>query len=348
MARYGGKMRYVPTITASHSIFVHEEGEVRLKRGDALKVGDEVVAPRRIRLPETAPRRIDLLAGLHRAPGAARQVWLRGPAVEAFLRAKVEAEYADRPQLTEPRVELPLGLRAAHLGRCGLAADLAQRFAERGEARGVEARELAAAGIGRDRAAEPGAARRDEGAALARLAEAVGLELHDHRDRERVVERRHVDVFDPDAGLAERRLLRRRDVVVQVVHLARPPVADVVPATDTEYRHRAAREITRSFGGGDEHRDAAVGVTTAVQQAQRVDDHARRLVIVDRDRLPEPERAGTHRRMLALYHRDRAEVARGGAVAMHVPPGVQRVRAARADETVDAPIAVAEVAVATA
>jgi DNA gyrase B subunit len=46
-------------VTASHSVFVHEDGEVRLKRGDALRVGDRVVAPRTMRLPEGSVTALD-------------------------------------------------------------------------------------------------------------------------------------------------------------------------------------------------------------------------------------------------------------------------------------------------
>jgi len=105
---YGRSVR----VTASHSLYVLEEGEVRKKRGDALRVGDRVVAPRRIPLPETAPARLDLLRELHRHPEAARQVWVRGPAVAEWGRDRILAEHARRPHLTEPRVEAPAEVRA--------------------------------------------------------------------------------------------------------------------------------------------------------------------------------------------------------------------------------------------
>jgi DNA gyrase subunit B len=106
--RYGRKVR----ITASHSIYVYEDGELRSKRGDELKVGDVVVAPRRVPLPESAPERIDLVRELHRHPQAARQVWLRGPAVADWSRQRIVLEHEHNPQLTEPRVEIPAEVRA--------------------------------------------------------------------------------------------------------------------------------------------------------------------------------------------------------------------------------------------
>jgi DNA gyrase/topoisomerase IV subunit B/intein/homing endonuclease len=74
-------------VTASHSVFTLRDGEVMLARAGELAVGDQLVAPRRIRLPETAPERIDLLTELHAAPEAAEQVWVCGPAVEAWFKA---------------------------------------------------------------------------------------------------------------------------------------------------------------------------------------------------------------------------------------------------------------------
>jgi DNA gyrase B subunit len=74
---YGRSVR----VTSSHSVFVHEEGAIRLKKGVDLKVGDHVVAPRCLTLPVDAPARLDMLRALHSDPAAARQVWLRDPSV---------------------------------------------------------------------------------------------------------------------------------------------------------------------------------------------------------------------------------------------------------------------------
>ncbi len=105
---YGRRVR----VTASHSVFVWRDGRVELARGDELAVGDELVAPRRIRLPEAAPGRIDLLTALHAIPEAAAQVWVRGAAVEDWFRARVREEHADRPELVGPRVEVPATVRS--------------------------------------------------------------------------------------------------------------------------------------------------------------------------------------------------------------------------------------------
>jgi DNA gyrase subunit B len=104
---YGRSIR----VTASHSVFVHQNGDIRLKLGSELTVDDRLVAPKTVRLPEGAPDRIDLLGLLHRVPEASNQIWLRGPAVEKWFKARVMAEYADRPEYSAPRVTLPPDVR---------------------------------------------------------------------------------------------------------------------------------------------------------------------------------------------------------------------------------------------
>ncbi|MGH8211389.1 MAG: DNA gyrase subunit B, partial [Steroidobacteraceae bacterium] len=104
---YGRSVR----VTSSHSVFVHEDGDIKLKRGAELRVNDRLVAPFRVRFPTAAPDRIDLLRALHAVPEAARQVWVRGPAVEAWLKAAVIDTYAAQPEFTDPRVEIPMAVR---------------------------------------------------------------------------------------------------------------------------------------------------------------------------------------------------------------------------------------------
>jgi DNA gyrase subunit B len=102
-------------VTASHSVFVHEDGEVRRKRGAELRPGDRVVAPRQIRLPEDAAPRIDLLRELHADREAASAIWVRGPAVAAWFADKVyAAERSDAAHgqdlWTAPRIDIPVDL----------------------------------------------------------------------------------------------------------------------------------------------------------------------------------------------------------------------------------------------
>nr|WP_269468769.1 LAGLIDADG family homing endonuclease [Thiorhodospira sibirica] len=112
---YGRSVR----VTASHSVFVYENQQIQLKRGDALRAGDWIVAPRSLAFPVTAPERLDVLSALHAIPEAAAQIWVRGIAVEDCHKARVLAQHADNAELISPRVELPqaVGAEVAALRR---------------------------------------------------------------------------------------------------------------------------------------------------------------------------------------------------------------------------------------
>ncbi|MFW6089237.1 MAG: DNA gyrase subunit B, partial [Gemmatimonadota bacterium] len=111
---YGRTVR----VTASHSVFVSDDGETRLKRGDEIRSGDLLVAPRTIPLPEAVPESLDVLRLLH-GTEAADQVWLRGSAVEVWYRQSVTEEYESNPQMVAPRVTVPaeVGRQLAALRR---------------------------------------------------------------------------------------------------------------------------------------------------------------------------------------------------------------------------------------
>ena len=98
----------VVRVTSSHSVFVVEHDAVRLKRGDQLREGDRLVAPKTIRLPDSAPANIDLLRKLSESPDDARQIWLRGPAVEDWCKANVMAKHSADSSLTQRRVDIPV------------------------------------------------------------------------------------------------------------------------------------------------------------------------------------------------------------------------------------------------
>ena len=110
---YGRTVR----VTSSHSVFVHDQDGIKLKRGADLRLGDRMVAPARIRFPTDAPAKIDLLHVLHAVPEAAKQIWLRGPAVESWFKDAVRAKCSGNSQLTDPRVEIPAELRTELAGR---------------------------------------------------------------------------------------------------------------------------------------------------------------------------------------------------------------------------------------
>ena len=106
--QYGRSVR----VTGNHSLYVLD-GRRAAARSAATSwpSGDRIAAPRTVRLPETAPERIDLLRELWRVPAAATQVWARGAGVEAWGRWKVRSEYADNSEMTAPRVDIPAAVR---------------------------------------------------------------------------------------------------------------------------------------------------------------------------------------------------------------------------------------------
>src|SRR3989442_3519212 len=86
------------------------------------------------------------------------------------------------------------------------AAELEDRLGEEAEAVQTTSGELAAPGVERQLAAQANAARSDEGAALAALAEAEGLDPGQREPAEAVVELERVDVAGPDIGACPERL----------------------------------------------------------------------------------------------------------------------------------------------
>ncbi len=99
-------------VTESHSVFVYKNNKVQLKRGNELKIGDLVVAPHKVRFPESLKSRIDLFEELRAIPEVASQVCIRGGAVEDWYKQKIVSEYADKPELVENRVSMPLDVRS--------------------------------------------------------------------------------------------------------------------------------------------------------------------------------------------------------------------------------------------
>ena len=106
---YGRSVR----VTSSHSVFTHEDGAIRLKRGDELQTGDRLVAPQRLSLPATAPVRLSVLRSLWQAQRPDLNVWLRGPAVEEWFKNRVRERHAGNQQLSATRVEIPLAVGSA-------------------------------------------------------------------------------------------------------------------------------------------------------------------------------------------------------------------------------------------
>jgi DNA gyrase subunit B len=89
--------------TASHSVFVYEGGEVRLKKGNEVKPGDLLVASRWLPRPTLAPTHVDLVETFYEA-GLTDGLYLKGEDVRRIAGRRVLARVA-RPELwAEPRV----------------------------------------------------------------------------------------------------------------------------------------------------------------------------------------------------------------------------------------------------
>ncbi|MDQ3398440.1 MAG: toprim domain-containing protein, partial [Deinococcota bacterium] len=92
-------------VTSSHSVFVFEDGEIRLKKGCDVRPGDRLVASRRLPRPASSPAHIDLLETFYRA-GLTDALYVRGEDVRQLAGGRVMAQVA-RPELWgEPRVSL--------------------------------------------------------------------------------------------------------------------------------------------------------------------------------------------------------------------------------------------------
>lgn len=75
-------------VTSSHSVFVYEDGKVKLKKGNEVKVGDWLVVSRRLPLCYPPSTRIDLLQLFFQA-GITDGFLLRGKAVSDILRRRI-------------------------------------------------------------------------------------------------------------------------------------------------------------------------------------------------------------------------------------------------------------------
>jgi DNA gyrase subunit B len=95
--------------TASHSIFVYEDGEVTTKQTDEITEDDYVVAPRRNPLEGTefgsTPERFDLLEELVKMDDLEHTIYARGEGIRHFYQKQVLDDHTDNPELSEKRVK---------------------------------------------------------------------------------------------------------------------------------------------------------------------------------------------------------------------------------------------------
>jgi DNA gyrase subunit B len=92
-------------VTSSHSVFVYEDEQVKLKKGNEVKPDDILVASRFLPRPEKHPTRIDLLQTFCQA-GETNALYVQGEDVRRIAKERVLARVAQPSQWSEPRIEL--------------------------------------------------------------------------------------------------------------------------------------------------------------------------------------------------------------------------------------------------
>ncbi|MEN9223329.1 MAG: LAGLIDADG family homing endonuclease, partial [Thermostichus sp. BF3_bins_97] len=92
-------------VTGSHSVFVYEEDQVKLKKGNQIRPGDWLVASRRLPRPHLHPERIDVLQTLVQA-GLTHALYVRGEDVRRVAKSRLLAKVTTPAQWQESRVQL--------------------------------------------------------------------------------------------------------------------------------------------------------------------------------------------------------------------------------------------------
>jgi DNA gyrase subunit B len=101
MTRYNRSIK----VTSSHSVFVYENGEVRLKKGNEVRQGDLLVASRRLPRLSQHLTHIDLLETFYRA-GMTKSLYLQGESVRQISSQRVLAKVTRPDEWNEPRIQL--------------------------------------------------------------------------------------------------------------------------------------------------------------------------------------------------------------------------------------------------
>jgi DNA gyrase B subunit len=99
--------RYNRTIkvTSSHSVFVYEDDQVKLKKGSEVRPDDILIASRRLPRPTKSLTNIDLLQTFCQA-GETNALYVQGEDVRRIAKERVLARVAQPSQWSEPRIEL--------------------------------------------------------------------------------------------------------------------------------------------------------------------------------------------------------------------------------------------------
>ncbi len=100
--QYGRKIR----ATSSHSVFVYEDDEIKLKKGEDIEPGDEVVAPKKLPSNEQRIKKIDVLKELIKNKDEiTNDIYIRGEGVEELLKERVREEKEGK-DIAKKRIEL--------------------------------------------------------------------------------------------------------------------------------------------------------------------------------------------------------------------------------------------------
>ena len=167
-------------------------------------------------------------------------------------------------------------------------------------------------------------------AAFAFHAEAEVLENREHGDRERVVDHRDVELARCYARLAECAGPGLRSGAGGDVAAVLGVLRGLAAAEDPD---RLFLAVARDVGRRDHHRAAAIGDHAALEQVQRVGDHARAHHVRDRglanleelERSHRRDRFGVSHRVITRRRGDLRELLARGAVLMHVAVRDHRV-----------------------
>lgn len=101
-------------VTSSHSVFVYENNEIKLKKGSEIREGDKIVAPRKLPLFNYVPaKKIDVLRLLikHKNEIDGR-IYVRGNSVEGLLKQKIMKLHQNNEELLGERVIIPEEIRS--------------------------------------------------------------------------------------------------------------------------------------------------------------------------------------------------------------------------------------------
>src|SRR5579872_6211677 len=167
------------------------------------------------------------------------------------------------------------------LTRAGAAGGLQRALDDVPQAVDAAGAEAAAEGVERQVAVQFDAPVLDEVERLAFLAEPVAFEPVDHRGREAVVDLRDIDVLGGEAGALPGQL-RRAGAAFHVAGEAADAAGDleVQPLAIAGEVGRGRLEVAGALGGGQHDGDRALYRNVAIEQAERVSDHARGEIIL--------------------------------------------------------------------